>query len=112
MKKIFNRESGSNYLNISSIEELRLARTKLEGKIREKERDICDNFNEVVYMLSPVRIMAVISSKFDLVRNIAAGIRRGYEFIHDIMAGDRKETDIEDMDNTENVADTEQKDID
>lgn len=109
MKKSFNGKSGSSYLNISSIEELRLARAKLEGEIREKERDICDDFNTVVYMLSPVRIIAAISSKFDCVKNIAAGIRRGYEFIHDIMARGSNEAEMENMGS---VADTEQKDLD
>jgi len=112
MKKGFNGKSGSSYLNISSIEELRLARAKLEGEIREKERDICDDFNAVVYMLSPARIIAAVSSKLDCVKNIAAGIRRGYEFIHDIMAGERNEEKMEKMENVENVEDTEQKDLD
>ena len=81
----------------------------MEGEIREKERDICDDFNAVVYMLSPARIIAAVSSKLDCVKNIAAGLRRGYEFIHDIMAGERNE---EKMENVENVEDTEQKDLD
>lgn len=42
-------------------------------------------------MLSPGRIMAAISSKFDLVNDIASGIKRGYRFIHDIMNGSEEE---------------------
>lgn len=85
MKKIFDYKPSRNYLNISSMEELKLAKAELKGEIREKERDICDDFNEVVYMLSPGRIMAAISARFDLVNDIAAGIKRGYRFIHDII---------------------------
>lgn len=87
MKKIFDYKPSHNYLDISSMEELKLAKANLKGEIREKERDICDDFNEVVYMLSPGRIMAAISSKFDLVNDIVAGVKRGYRFIQDIMNG-------------------------
>lgn len=91
MRKIFDYKPSHNYLNISSMEELKLAKIQLKGEIREKERDICDDFNEVVYMLSPGRIMAAISSKLDLVNDIASGIKRGYRFIHDIMNGSEEE---------------------
>lgn len=87
MRKIFDYKPAHNYLDISSMEELMIAKAKLQGEIREKERDICDDFDELVYMLSPGRILAAISSKFDFVNSMAAGLRRGYMFIRDIMKG-------------------------
>lgn len=90
MRKIFDCKPAHNYLDISSMEELMIAKAKLRGEIREKERDICDDFDELVYMLSPGRILAAISSKFDFVNSMAAGLRRGYMFIRDIMNGGRE----------------------
>lgn len=96
MRKIFDYKPARNYLDISSMEELMVAKAKLKGEIREKERDICDDFDEMVYMLSPGRIMAAISAKFDFVSSIAAGLRRGYMFIRDIMnGGDNPEPETE-----------------
>ena len=96
MKKIFDYKPSRNYSDISSMEELKLAKEKLKGEIREKERDIRDDFNEVVYMLSPGRIMAAISSKFDLVNDIATGIKRGYRFIQEIMNGGEEKKESKD----------------
>ena len=38
MRKIFDYKPSHNYLNISSMEELKLAKIQLKGEIREKER--------------------------------------------------------------------------
>ena len=93
MKPIINYKQTHDYSNIKTLEELRLARVELKGEIREKERDIHESFDSVVYMLNPGRIIASISSNLDIVGSIIVGIKRGYRYIRELINGEEEKTE-------------------
>ena len=103
----YNR--AADYSDISSLEELRIARTRIKREIEQKEEELSEDNELFIEAISPIAYAKRVLDKVISIKFVIENIINGYNFAKSIIDKIRGKEEKRDSNNTNNCPQEEEE---